>query len=89
MEVDTEPWPLLTSLMHTHCPSTDSFHRVTCKLAYKVTGVHPFVLLSSLIPSVTQAVEKHVPPTTLAQSAGEGLTHVTEHSRNSSPGKLL
>lgn len=29
MEADPEPWPLLTSLMHTHCPSTDSFHRVT------------------------------------------------------------
>lgn len=24
-------WPLCTSLIHTHCPSTDSFHSVTCK----------------------------------------------------------
>ena len=36
--VDTDPWPLLTSLMHTHCPSTDSFHRVTCKQNTAPTG---------------------------------------------------
>lgn len=28
---DTPPWPLLTSLMHAHSPSTDSFHSVTSK----------------------------------------------------------
>lgn len=27
----TPPWPLFTSLIHTHSPSTDSFHSVTSK----------------------------------------------------------
>lgn len=27
--VDTAPWPLLTSLIHAHWPSIDSFHSVT------------------------------------------------------------
>lgn len=29
--LETAPWPLLTSLMHAHWPSMDSFHRVTCR----------------------------------------------------------
>lgn len=28
---ETLPWPLFTSLMHTHWPSSDSFHRLTCR----------------------------------------------------------
>lgn len=28
---DTPPWPLFTSLIHAHSPSTDSFHSVTSK----------------------------------------------------------
>lgn len=26
---NTEPWPFLSSLMHTHCPSMDFFYRIT------------------------------------------------------------
>lgn len=66
-EVDTEPWPLLTSLMHTHCPSTDSFHRVTCKPVHTACyRSAPFPLLS--LPSqifsktVTKDVSDLAPP---------------------------
>jgi hypothetical protein len=76
MEADTEPWPLLTSLMHTHCPSTDSFHRVTCKLAHKSHRPVPVLLLFSHILSVnTGQGKKHLTPATCytSQNAGEGL----------------
>lgn len=49
-EADTEPWPLLTSLMHTHCPSTDSFHRVTCKPAHTQVSTPSLLLSSQWIP---------------------------------------